>query len=228
MFNRKLMWNLEAWVVTVAVSCQELSSPRGEAETIGWISDTHNVHCRCPINRLKIGESLADKAGMNKLQSCDLPTKMQNLLNSFPLQSIHVAFLIKQSYAGAFHIPASLPSCGHNCNYPAPKLRFILSQFSSTGPNWTSNLPPAKWSFVGQSALREILGGQLSASTTSGFHSYSCWQSWQKDWWICRHKTSINCPSWDTLAIKWHSESSHCCSPLFAPCCRGNLPLHSF
>lgn len=74
MFIRKLMQILEAWVVTVEVGCQELSSPRGESETIGWISDTHNVRCWCPINRLKIGGSLADKAGMNKLQNCNLPT----------------------------------------------------------------------------------------------------------------------------------------------------------
>lgn len=74
MFIRKLTRNLEAWVVTVEVGCQELSSPRGESETIGWISDTHNVHRWCPINRLKIGKSLADKAGMNKLHNCNLST----------------------------------------------------------------------------------------------------------------------------------------------------------
>lgn len=73
MFIRKLMWNLEAWMVTVEAVCQEFS-PRGESETIEWISDTHNVHCWCPINGLKSGEGLADKAGMNKLQDFNLPT----------------------------------------------------------------------------------------------------------------------------------------------------------
>lgn len=115
-----------------------------------------------------------------------------------------------------------------NATNPTPKLNFILSQFSSKSANWTQNLPSVKWSSVGHSALDQVLRGQLSASTTSSFHSYSCWQSRQKDWWIRRHEASVNCPSWDTLAIRWHSDSSHCCSPLLALCCNGNLSLHTF
>lgn len=180
------------------------------------IADTHNVHCWCSINRIKIGESLADKAGVNELQNSNLPTdKDAGFVKWFsPLQNLHTARSIAPSCTGT----APVSESNHSQPSPTAELHFKPVQFQRP----RVNLKSVKWGFVGHSALDQVLRGQLSSRTTSGFHSYSCWQPQQKHWWICRHKASFNCPSWGTLEMRWQSKGSHCCSPLFDLCCDGN------